>query len=292
MNEHTPHTTSTEQILSRIEEEGITPRPKWQFLARNWTVWILGGLSMAIGAAAVAVAIFEMRHADWEIYEATHPSLLSFIMEMLPYLWFVVLAIFAVSAYLLVRHTKYGYRYSYPVLIIGPVCTSIACGIFLYSLGLDETIESYVESTLPFHTSSYERERSLWSAPETGYVAGMVSGLVTERKTFMMQAIDGNEYMVDAGGFFSRDLETLELGDLVRVVGLPTTTPNVIDGCILLLRNNDRVVRANTTVKSEAISPHTAREKDERKIMIARSMGCRTIPPFLRLEYRATAGRY
>ncbi len=68
-----------ETILSRIEKEGMCPRPRWQFFLREGVIWTVGIASIGVGALAVAATLFEVRHAWWDAYEATHETFLTFL---------------------------------------------------------------------------------------------------------------------------------------------------------------------------------------------------------------------
>ncbi len=97
-------------VLSRIESEGVTPTPRSQFVLQEGAVWGAGAFAIFVGALGVASIIFTARNSEWEFYEATHDTLLTFAIEIAPYAWLIALAVFAVIAYEAVRHTKRGYR--------------------------------------------------------------------------------------------------------------------------------------------------------------------------------------
>ena len=54
-----------EKIIEELKKQGIESRPRWQFLLKRWTLWLVAILSTIIGGIAVAVIIFTF--VDFEI---------------------------------------------------------------------------------------------------------------------------------------------------------------------------------------------------------------------------------
>ena len=101
---------ASKNILDKIKENKITPKPKWQFRLEQVGIWALAVLSLIIGAKAFAVIIFRLVNNDWEIREHLGRSLLNHALLTLPYLWIIVMVLFILLAYYNARHTKKGYR--------------------------------------------------------------------------------------------------------------------------------------------------------------------------------------
>ena len=81
----------SQKVLEEIKDKKIEPKAKWQFLLKDSFVWILFGLSIFVGALATAAAIFNIKFSDWDIYDRAPGGRFSFVMEVLPYFWVIIL---------------------------------------------------------------------------------------------------------------------------------------------------------------------------------------------------------
>ncbi|MBU1152058.1 hypothetical protein KJ632_04520, partial [Patescibacteria group bacterium] len=97
-------------ILKKIRDQHISPRPRWEFLLKDYTMWVAFGLCVIIGGIASSVTIFRLINSDWDVYERTGHSFASFAFESMPYFWILLFALFVVIAYLNFTHTKKGYK--------------------------------------------------------------------------------------------------------------------------------------------------------------------------------------
>jgi hypothetical protein len=175
-------------VLSRIESEGVQVTPRAHFLLREGVVWAVGVLSVILGALGVAAIIFTARYAEWEYYEATHDTLLTFGVEVMPYTWILALLVFAVLAYESVRHTKRGYRYSVLTLISVSVGTSVLFGGLLYVVGAGPFIDAHLGARIPLHRSLAETQLRMWDKPERGVIAGVVTEVSEARDAFTLRS--------------------------------------------------------------------------------------------------------
>ena len=75
------------QVLEKIKN--IRPTPRWQFLLRDYSVWILGAVSLALGSLSFSVVLFMLANNDWDIYSEISNSFFKFLLITLPYFWLV-----------------------------------------------------------------------------------------------------------------------------------------------------------------------------------------------------------
>ena len=79
----------------------------------------IGFLFLIIGGFSFGVIIYLIQNKDWDLYAEMNESFASFVLLSLPYLWFVLLALFFIIAYFNFKHTKSGYKFKlYYVLLI------------------------------------------------------------------------------------------------------------------------------------------------------------------------------
>lgn len=160
---HQPHEHLTERVLGRIENEHVTPRPRWEFIVKNYFFWIFGALAVVFGALAVAATLFEIVSVDWHLAGATNTDFLAFFFAAAPFFWVAALALFILVGYLNIRCTNHGYRYPLVIIALGAVLMALALGSAFYMTGFGRAIEEIVDGHTPFHRpilrSIHDRER-------------------------------------------------------------------------------------------------------------------------------------
>lgn len=147
MNEQLP-----QNIIHEIEKRGLTPRPRFHFLLKRSVFWSLAGVSTLIGAVAVAVALYVFFDNDGVGTAALLETPLEGLLQSIPFVWLFILALFTVSAYLGIRHTKTGYRYKTAKAVLIVVILSICLGVVLNLFDFGQMAHNY----LLHHTSFYD----------------------------------------------------------------------------------------------------------------------------------------
>lgn len=209
------------RIIARINEEHITPRPRWQFVLENWVFWTIGGVAVLVGAIAVAGAFFKIVHAGWQYQVATHDTWLAFVLDAAPLVWLLLLVAFILIGYFNIRFTKRGYRYPFIVIVVGVVLSSTSVGVGLYALGLGEVFDDAL-GQVPFYHPVSMVQQGLWSRPDRGLIAGEVLR-ENEDGSFTLQEFNGPTWTVDGTDLRGPDEAVIDEGKLVRVVGVPVS---------------------------------------------------------------------
>lgn len=175
-------------VLSRITAEGVVPTPRSHFLLREGVIWSLGGVSVILGALGVAAILFTARYSEWEYYDATHDTFVTFLVDIMPYTWIFALILFAVLAYESVRHTKHGYRYQVPLLVLGAVGASAALGSVVFALGAGPFIDKQIGSYIPLHNTLRDTQIGFWNQPERGIISGVVTEISPLQDEFTLRS--------------------------------------------------------------------------------------------------------
>ena len=149
-----------ENILKKITTHEITPRSRLRFLASDLLFWLLALVCTVIGALAVSVIIGEITIAGVEELRALDMrERLPVVIQLAPFIWIGLFALFIVAAWLNYKRTYRAYRYQKTVgLCI--VILSLVFGILLYGLGADRTIEEGVRKRVPLLESRREQRDS------------------------------------------------------------------------------------------------------------------------------------
>lgn len=223
-----PHDAPVEplakRILATIQEKHVRPRPRWEFLFKNYFFWTLGALAVVLGALAFSAALFEIENTGWRYFAATHGSFISFFFAAAPFLWVAVLALFILLGYATIRHTRTGYRYPLSLIALGAVLTSITLGTSLYAAGFGGSVEEALGDHPPFYRPVLETEHSWWVAPTKGLLGGVVISVASDTASFTLQDFSGREWIVDSSDVRGPDLAALLRGGVVRVAGVPITS--------------------------------------------------------------------
>lgn len=167
----------SEKIIKEIGEKKICPTPKWCFTVRDYGLFILFAVLIIVGAFAVATIIFMIVDYDWSAYRYLGQSRFESVLMALPYLWLIILGIFAYFAYSDLRHTKTGYRLEAPLLILISIISSTLLGTVIYSRGFDSELHELMACQIPaYHYLTYDRKDE-WNNPDQGLLAGQISGI-------------------------------------------------------------------------------------------------------------------
>ena len=223
-----------QRVLKRITGEHLVPRPRWEFLFRNYSFWTLGALAVALGAFAFSAALFEVANVDWRLSVATHANFLSFFLAAAPFLWVFILVLFILVGYVNIRRTKHGYRYPLAIIAFGAVLTSLTLGSGLYAAGLGGELEEAVGDHPPFYRPILIEERSWWLAPEKGLLGGQIVSRASDAASFALRDFNGRTWEVDGSDLRGSDLAAVARGGVVRIVGVPTAaTSSVFHACFV-----------------------------------------------------------
>ncbi|MFA5024640.1 MAG: hypothetical protein WC523_06860 [Patescibacteria group bacterium] len=207
-----------QKILAKIKTDKLTPKPRWQFLLKNYVVWIFGAAALLIGAAAISVMIYLFIYNDWNLYEQTHKSFMEFFLLTLPYFWIIFLGLFIFIIYYNLKHTKRGYRYPLYLVILAPVAASLILGFSLYYLGVGEQIDDVLGRQAPFYDRFINRHVGFWSDPDEGRLIGLVVSPLDNNK-FILVDRSGEEWLVSISRLPDRAASLVILGQPVKLLG-------------------------------------------------------------------------
>ena len=270
------------RVLDRIVDEHLVPRPRWEFLFKNYFFWGLGVLAVALGALAFSATLFEITNVDWRFSAVTHPDILTFFLAVAPFFWVIALALFLLIGYANIRSTNHGYRYPLLALALGAVLTSLALGSVLYTTGLGGAVEEVLGDHPPFYRPTLSAQHSWWVAPEKGLLGGQVVQADTAGASFALRDFNGQVWQVDGSDLRTPDLTAVSRGGTVRVVGVPTAaTSTAFHACFVFTwRTNGKFPGGPSPSRFELRVASTS-ERDEKN---ARSEVCRDIRPYQQLR--------
>ncbi|MFO0764922.1 MAG: hypothetical protein U0487_02655 [Patescibacteria group bacterium] len=210
-----------DKVIGLIEQEHVTPRPRWQFALKERVLWLAAVLALVLAAAASGVTVFAIANAGFEFYPVTHRSLLPFLADVLPFAWMAIFIAAIYIAYENVRHTGRGYRYSFVLLIVGGIVIALAGGTAVYVSGLGSEFEETVGAHIPLHKPTVEQQKQFWNQPENGLLAGEIVDISKDFSSVTIKSFDGTVWKVNGEDLRIRDCRALIQSKEIRFVGLP-----------------------------------------------------------------------
>lgn len=207
----------TNNVLKDIENQHITPRPRWQVITGRTAWWITLMLMSMLGTLAAAATLFQIQAADWPFLWQTDGWVRLFIWS-LPYWWLGIVTITAVLAYFAIRHLPRGYRYRVPFVIAGFFIVISLAGWGLHALRFGgRAVNAWGNEFLPFHAAMQAHHQQLWIQPQGGLLAGEVIG--TAPDVIMMRDFNGQEWELLAPA--STTMPLFKRNERIRIIGDP-----------------------------------------------------------------------
>jgi len=209
-----------QDILKTIKEENITPKARWQFLCKEYGVWVVGALSFIIGSISFAVMLYMLVHNDWAAREHLADSAAGFVLGSLPHVWIALVALFIFFAHYNLKHTKRGYAYNPYVIVLFTVAGSVVFGTVLYHTGLGRVIDDSLVEHVPQYQKLFQERQDRWEHPERGVLGGRVI-VIHDKHHFDIETKTGDLWQVDATRAEVRGEEVGEKIRVIRIVGEP-----------------------------------------------------------------------
>lgn len=206
-------------VYDRIQCEKICPRSRWYFLTHEYLMWGLFVLSVLIGALAVSVTLFVVTQHQYALYEATHENYVTFLVDVLPYLWIGVFTVMALLAVYNLRHTKRGYRYPLSAIMGSSMVLSLAGGSALQLFGFGYTVDHMLGTQMRMYVSQEKMEERLWQNPAEGRLLGRIEVPEATSSVVLFTDADGEKWHIDISELTPHERVLLHHEEPVRIIG-------------------------------------------------------------------------
>jgi hypothetical protein len=181
--------SSAQKIIEKIKEARIKPKPRWEFLLKNYLIWAIFAVAISVGSLAFGVIIFMFKNANWQSY-AANEGIAKKLLISLPYFWFIILIIFIIIAFYNLKHTPKGYKYNPLLVVAASIIASIMIGSIVYATGGGEKLEDIFYRRMPFYQKIIKFHGQMMLAPEKGRVPGVV--IEVTQDNILIQDFRGN----------------------------------------------------------------------------------------------------
>ena len=207
-----------EELLHKIKDEKLLPKPRWQFLLKDYVVWGVGALALFLGAISMSLIFYMSRYADPNLYNRAGSRLWEELFLIVPFFWIICLVFFVFIMFYNIKHTKKGYRYSLPVVLAFIVGLSVILGGVFYAIGFGERIDDELGRRAPFYDRVINPHVDFWSQPERGRLTGMVVSSPNENEYVLVDRERGEWYILTSSTKQSSE-QKIEIGRPIRLLG-------------------------------------------------------------------------
>ena len=198
----------TRDILQKIEDEHITPLPRWRFTLYHTLLWIPGTCVTMIGVFAWGGLLFGIEHAGWQYQPFVAPSKIELLVRTIPLLWVISFLLFATLIVKTLRMTPRGYRFDSRKVLGISILISLSLGTLLY------LIDMRVYRNPIIRYPAEQQHKELWSKPAQGQLAGLVR---TEETRVYITDLNNKEWFVNTSLLSTTSL--LVDNTMVRLIG-------------------------------------------------------------------------
>ena len=204
------------ETLKRISEKGIKPIPKYYFVAKNYTLWVLSALLIVLSSISASIVLFLLTSQDWDIYKYLNKNLAEFLLISIPYLWIVLAIFFVMSLFFIFKKTKEGYRFEVRVAAgTGTAVVFVLTSAMLFS-GLSCKIHEEISAKTPMYRNLIYDKYQIWDNAQKGLLGGSVVE-VKNQENFAIKDFEGKVWQVNLTqtnlpqGFSVKENETVKL---------------------------------------------------------------------------------
>ena len=189
----------SEQTLSVINRKQIKPIPKWEFIAKNWTLWAGVVASLIILIIGLGLVIF---------------GVIDDIIS--PYFWLVVTVIFFGLSYILFQKTKRAYHFPKWQVVMAMVILGLVIGGILFKSGLAKMIDRDLETKIPRYRQMAPMKMSVWNNPSNGYLSGEIVEI--NENNFEIKDFEGKEWTI-VGEPLVKGRVSVKVGEEIKIIG-------------------------------------------------------------------------
>ncbi len=189
----------SELTLKTITKKQIKPIPKWEFIAKNWTLWtgILASLVLLIiGLGLVMFGVID--------------NIIS------PYFWAIVVTVFFILVFILFQKTKRAYHFPKWQIVAGISTIGLIIGGVVFRTGLARKIDFDLETNIPRYRQIAPMKTAAWTNPSEGYLSGEI--IKIDKNYFEIKDFEGENWII-TGTPLIKGRTQMVAGEEVKIIG-------------------------------------------------------------------------
>ncbi len=210
----------SENVIKKINKENIKPKPRYVFVLKNMLLWLMGCISIILGAISFSIIIYLFSSQNNLLLNRFGANIWEIVFALIPLLWLVFLISFSFLFYFNLKKTKRAYKYSPLLIFFIGLIISLILGSSFYLLGFSKKIDSYLAHRVEsrFYNHYLNPQMKFWSQPGKG----RLSGHIIEIKDDSLLIKDQNNQtwkLIYDNNLINRHNLDWELGVMIRVFG-------------------------------------------------------------------------
>ena len=153
-----------DKILNKIENDKISPTPRWCFVCKNYASWFVVILSGLIISLSLSLMIFLFISHDWDVYQLESGYLARHILVYTPFIWILIFLLFILLASFWFNKTKEGYKFvSFKTLIVSVLLVIILSSAIIITGVSSQLNDKFRSDVLGYKTFVRDKSRDLFS---------------------------------------------------------------------------------------------------------------------------------
>ncbi len=215
-------------ILDEIEKRHAELIPRWRFLVKRLSFWLLAAISVLTGGLAMATAIYVFIDNDFiedhyyiDRFFIERP-LVEEVISSIPYVWLAALALFTLVAFFGFRHTKKGYRYSAPKVIAASLFASLLLSLCLNTVDIGGYIHRYLIENVHVYNNLINANEQRWTNSQKGLLGGKVIQTDKVQHLIVLRDFSKIIWRVDISKAEVRPKTQMTPGRYLKITGIKT----------------------------------------------------------------------
>jgi len=220
----------SDSFWSTIEKNHITPIPRWRFILKQLTLWILVATLAIVSSLAGSVALYISLNHDFTIthdYTITllhdYPLLISIIMSM-PWSWLVLIVLFFLLVFTAVSRSKKGYSFGITRIVAGLLLAIIPITTVFYASGIGRSTHWYLSENYSEYYHLVNGNEQDWSHPDKGRLGGRIVNYNEKEQVMILKSFANELWQIDLKNAKVDSDTLLVAGNYVKVAGIQTTS--------------------------------------------------------------------
>lgn len=182
----------SKNILEQIKEEGIKPRPRWQFILISLILIVVLTATVVIGGVAMSLIFLKLFNLEWDLVTVMGEGGRPAILGVLPLIWIVLLVLVLGLAVGVFEKTETGYKYHPILVVMGAILISVLLGAVLYGARGADLFDRVLQENIGAYNELEKRQALQFHLPEVGVLPGRVLEIVSPS---IMQLEDLREHV-------------------------------------------------------------------------------------------------
>lgn len=211
------NTELSKKVVNKIKKIGLKPISKTIVNTKRFWFWFMASLSVLVGSISFSVTLFMLCNHDWFLYEKFG---FGFLIQSLPYFWFVCLIPLSVWGGFYYRKTDMGYRHSFFTVVSVYIILTVFLGSIIHFIGMSEMVEKTLTERVPVYRQIVFDKSDLWFKPEEGLLSGEI--VFVGNNFIGIKDIQNNPWNVDIANATMGKSVVLENGNVLKIFGKKT----------------------------------------------------------------------